>query len=265
VDNAQPLYFAQQLRQASGVPHVLVYRKASGGDHYNVPDYNLPPEQAALEHWQRHIEAFPPELDPNIVWLETVNEVDRTRSEWLAQFSLATARLSLAQGYRWAAFGWSSGEPEPEHWQSPAMLEFLRLVGANPDRLAIAIHEYSYTEENIWDAYPYKVGRFLELFRICDQYGIPRPTVLITEWGWTYERVPSPEQAMRDIAWAARLYAPYPQVKGAAIWFLGSGYSQIANEAQRLIQPLLVYTLTNYFVAPPGPILAPPNPELYRP
>ena len=264
-DNAEPVYIAQELMKQSGVPHTLVYRKASGGDYYNVPNYDLPPQEAARVHWQIHTEAFPPELDPSLVWLETINEVDKNRSEWLAEFALATAQLALRDGYKWAAFGWASGEPEPEDWQSPAMLEFLRLAAANPDRIAIALHEYSYLLDDIGHEYPFKIGRFQALFRICDQYDIPRPTVLITEWGWTYEAVPEPAPAMRDIEWAARLYAPYPQVKGAAIWFLGGGYSDVHNQTQRLIEPLTEFSLQHYFASPQWPNLAPIAPEQYRP
>lgn len=264
-DNAEPVYIAQELMKQSGVPHTLVYRRVAGGDDYNVPFYDLPPEEAARIHWQKHIETFPPELDPSLVWLETVNEVDKNRSEWMAQFALATAQMALRDGYKWAAFGWASGEPEPADWQSPAMLEFLRLAAANPDRIAIALHEYSYTLDDIADQYPYKVGRFQELFRICDQYGIPRPTVLITEWGWTYEDVPTPDRAIRDIAWAANLYAQFPEVKGAAIWYLGGGYGQIEVETQRLIQPLTVFSLQNYFTRPQPPNQTAIEPERYAP
>lgn len=264
VDNAQPLFFAQELMKQSGVPHTLVFRRASG-DIYDVPEYNLPPDEAARRHWQRHMEVWPPELDPNLVWIETMNEVDKNRADWLGQFALATAELALADGYKWAAFGWSSGEPEPENWESPAMLDYLRLAAQYPDRLAVALHEYSYVRDDIGDGYPHKIGRFQELFRICDQYGIPRPTVLITEWGWTYEQVPAPEQALRDIAWASHLYAPYPQIKGAAIWYLGGGFSDIANQAQRLIYPVMVYSLTNYFAMPVPPAQAPIDPNAYSP
>lgn len=263
VDNAEPLYAAQQLIQTSGVPHTLVYRR-SGGD-YDVPNYDLPPAQAALIHWQKHKEAFPPELDPSLVWIETINEVDANRSEWLAQFALETAKLTLADGYRWAAFGWASGEPEPEDWQSPAMLEFLRLVAANPDRLAIALHEYSYTVDDVKDLYPYKIGRFQKLFQIVDEQGIPRPTVLITEWGWAYQDIPPVGQAMRDIAWAAELYAPYPQIKGAAIWHLGCCFADVANKTQKIIAPLTDYTLHTYFAAPLPPAQQAINVEEARP
>lgn len=262
-DNAGPLVEAQAIARASGVPHTLVFRRT--GPNYDTPDYTLPPAQAADLHWQLHKAAFPPELDPSLVWLETINEVDKNRSVWLAEFALRTAQLALADGYRWAAFSWSSGEPEISNWQSPAMLEFLRLAGQNPDQIAIALHEYSYSVEEIGHGYPYKLGRFQLLYQVCDDYGIPRPTVLITEWGWTYDNVPGLDEAMRDIAWAAALYAPYPQVKGAALWYLGPGYNEIANKAHILMDPLRDYALGNYFPIPLPPVQAPINPEQYRP
>lgn len=264
VDNAQPILFAQQLMAQSGVPHTLVFRTTNRPDYeFDVPDYSLPPAEAARIHWQRSVEAFPPELDPSKVWLETINEVDKNEAEWLGQFALETAQLALRDGYNWAAFGWSSGEPEPFHWESPSMLAFLRLAAQHPERIAIALHEYSYVNENIQDEFPFKVGRFQTLFDVADRNGIPRPTVLITEWGWTYQSVPDVRTALADIAWASELYAPYPQIKGAAIWYLGNGFGGIANEAQRLIRPLTLYALTTYHAIDPGD--APVDPGPYDP
>ena len=262
VDNAEPLYIAQEMMKQSGVPHVLVYRATNG-----VPDYNLPPQEEARRHWQLHRDKFPPELDPSLVWLETLNEPDRLNSEWLAEFALETARLALADGFRWAAFGWAAGEPEPAHWQSPAMLEFLRLVGENPDRLAIALHEYSATTEDAAFDYPYRTGRFLQLFDICDQHGIPRPTLFITEWGWEYDNIPPINEAIEDIEWASQLYAPFPEVKGAAIWNLGTGccFGTVSEQVRELINPLTRFALTRYFERPAPPQPASTNPELYRP
>lgn len=251
--NPTPIVQAQELMKASGVPHTLVYRFASSDIGYDVPDYSLPPAEAARQHWEKHLQKFPTELDKNLVWLETINEVDKERSQWLGEFALATAQLALQDGYRWAAFGWSSGEPEPEHWESPAMLEFLRLAGEHPDQLAIAVHEYSYTREAIGNIYPWLVGRFQKLFQVCDKYGIPRPTILITEWGWEYNQIPETEEAaMEDIAWASWFYAAYPQVKGAAIWYLGGNFGDIHNQTQKLIAPLTDYSLTHYFAYDPG-------------
>ncbi|MEZ4516204.1 MAG: hypothetical protein R3C44_04965 [Chloroflexota bacterium] len=249
-DNAQPIYIAQELMRKSGVPHTLVYRRVSGVD--NVPNYNADPADAAAYHWQQHKDVFPPELDPALVWVETVNEVDKNRAEWLADFAYETAQLTLADGYRWAAFGWSSGEPEPTDWESPAMLRFLRLASMHPDHIAIALHEYSYETDQISAIYPYLIGRFQFLFDACDRFGIPRPTVLITEWGWTYNNVPDATEALADIAWASWLYAAYPQVKGAAIWYLGDTPGSIEDQTAELIGPMTDYSLTHYFGVTPG-------------
>ncbi len=249
-DNAQPLFIAQELMRQSGVPHILVYRRVSGVD--NVPNYNADPAAAAAFHWAQHKAVFPPELDPEFIWVETVNEVDKGRAAWLADFAYESAQLALADGFRWAAFGWSSGEPEPEDWESAEMLRFLRLVGRHPERLAIALHEYSYEVDSISAIYPYLIGRFQFLFDTCDRFGIPRPTVLITEWGWTYNRVPDVDEAMEDIRWAAWLYAAYPQVKGAAIWYLGDTPGTVEDQTALLIDPVTEYSLTHYFGVTPG-------------
>jgi hypothetical protein len=132
------------------------------------------------------------------------------------------------------------------------MQKYLELAGEHPDRVAVAIHEYSYVQENLDRLYPNLVGRFQMLFDVCDASGIPRPTVLITEFGWVYNDIAdSVQQAMEvDLPWAAELYAPYPEVKGAAIWYLGAGFGGIAGEAQKLIAPVTEYALQNYFVRP---------------
>jgi hypothetical protein len=251
-DHAGTVFEAQGLMKASGVPHTLVFRTTKWGNpgdsyDYDVPNYDLPASQAAALHWEAHKAKFPPELDPQLVWIETINEVDRARSEWLAEFALETGRMALRDGYRWAAFGWSSGEPEQVNWDSPKMLEFLRFAAQHPDDIAIALHEYSYQINDIGAGYPYLIGRFQALFDICDSYGIPRPTVLITEWGWTYERIPGPTEALSDIKWASHLYAAYPNIRGAAIWYLGGGFGDIRNLAQKLITPVTEFTLSNYY------------------
>jgi hypothetical protein len=255
VDSAGQIWEAAQLKAASGVPHVLVYRKSVGdGWNWDVPDYNKTPYDAAVEHWQRQREEFPPELEPykDLIWIETINEVDKNRSEWLGEFAYHTAQMAIDQGLNWAAFGWSAGEPEREHWEGPWMQKFLSLAGQHPNRIAVALHEYSYVQDNLDRLYPHLVGRFQMLYDVCDTKGIPRPKVLVTEFGWVYDDISnSVQQAMEvDLPWAAGLYADYPNVLGAAIWYLGPGFGGIANQAQKLIAPLTEYALQNYFVIP---------------
>lgn len=245
-DEAGVILEAQQLVYASGVPHTLVYRDSSN----DVPNYNLPPAEAARIHWDYHISRWPPELDKNIVWLETINEVDKGQADWLAQFALETSTLALRDGYKWAAFGWATGTPEPEAWYSPAMLDFLRLAAQHPNQLAVALHEYSLVADDIKYNYPYHLGRFTQLFSAADQNGINRPTVLITEWGWGATTMPATSTGMADIAFAAEMYGRYPQIKGAALWYLGGGYGEIHNTAQTYIKPLADYSLTTYFAYP---------------
>ena len=273
-DAAGPIYEAQQIMKANEaagrtVPHVLVFRLTDA--RYEAPFYNmdLSPEEAAAVSWQINRDNIPRELDKNYVWFETLNEPgrfgadDNLQIERLGRFSLATAKLAVAEGYRYAALAFSTGVPEPEDWEEPAMLDFLRYAGQHPDQVAVALHEYSLVNEYIGNGYPYLVGRFQNLFDVCDKYGIPRPTVLITEWGWEYDSVPEPPAALEDIAWASWLYAAYPTVKGASIWYLGPQFGGIANQAQRLIAPLADYAVSHYFIYDPG--IGRIDAELFRP
>lgn len=68
---------------------------------------------------------------------------------------------------------------------------------------------------------------------------------------------------MIDIDWAARLYAPFPQVKGAAIWYLGPTHNELADATQRLIAPVTEYSLTHYFSMPQPPEQAVPDANLF--
>ena len=240
--------------------NVTVFRMSGGG--LELPDYERPAGSAAEEHWARVLEALPPEFDQR-TWIEVMNEPDKSRADWLGHCAYRLGELALRDGYKLAAFGWSSGEPEPADWRVPGMQAYLSLAAQHPERLAVALHEYSYNVENIANQYPSLVGRFQTLFQACDEMGIERPTVLITEWGWEAERLPGVDQAMADIAWAAQLYGAYPQVRGAALWYLGSGYGGIADRAQRLILPMWYYAWSEYFVIEPGQ--KPTDPSLFAP
>lgn len=263
VDSGGPIYEAQELMKANeaagrSVPHTLVFRFTN--ERYEAPYYNydVSPEVAAAVSWPLHRDNFPKELEKEYVWFETHNEPGRyghnglLQIERLARFSLATAKQAVADGYKYAALSWSTGVPEREDWEDPAMLEFLRYAADHPDDVAIALHEYSLTNDFISAGYPSLVGRFQDLFDVCDQYGIKRPTVLITEWGWEYNSVPEPAAALEDIAWASWLYAAYPEVKGAAIWYLGPGFGDIDDQTQRLIAPVADYSVSHYYNYTPG-------------
>ncbi|HKI69067.1 MAG TPA: M23 family metallopeptidase, partial [Verrucomicrobiae bacterium] len=232
--------------------HTVIYRRTSRIDsapNYdpNVPDYSKTPYEAAVQHWAFHKALFPALVRENkdIIWVITTNEPDKdndSNAEWVAEFSIHTAQMAMADGYKWAAFGWSGGTPEPRHWRQPRMVEFLRLAAANRGKVAVALHEYSWTIADIWNGrngedYS-QVGRFTKLIEVCDEQGIGHPDIFITEWGWSEHDVPTPNVAMQHIYEAGELYAQYPAVKGAAVWYLGPGYQNIAHKAAQLVQPL---------------------------
>lgn len=275
VDSYGPVFEAGQLARKSGVPHILVYRISTAGQghvyDFDVPPYKDPkyakdPEGGAALHWRRTREKIPPEFDKELTWIEPINEVDKDYCDWLGRFAVHIANLAHAEGYKVSLFAWSSGEPEPAGWEEPGMLDYLRLCAQRPSQAAVALHEYSYTVDDIMDGYPYKIGRFKALFDVCDKHGIARPTVHITEWGWTLNNVPPPEKAMPDIEKIGELYARYPEIKGAAIWYLGPGFGDIANKAQRLIAPVKEFTLRHQFeVELDKPEKATGKPDVPRP
>ena len=264
VDNYGPCFELSGIAAASGVPHVIIFRLSTQGQgdgyDYDVPPYQLAPIDAAILHWQKTRAKLPPEFDKTRVWVEPVNEVDKNRSEWLGQFAVALAERANADGYKVTLFGFASGEPEPNHWELPGMLAYLDYCATRSDAAAISLHEYSYDVTDMVSTYPDLIGRFLNLINTCAAHGIPYPTIHLTEWGWEYDAVPTPETAMIHIAWADGIYRPYATVKGLAIWYLGPGFGDIANQAQRLIAPVTQFNLYN----PPTPPTPPTTPVNYK-
>ncbi|MCB8927209.1 MAG: hypothetical protein H6652_16450 [Ardenticatenaceae bacterium] len=257
VDHYGPIFEAQEIMKKSNVPHLLIFRLSDrhGPDDnykYDTPPYKDPkyvndPEGGANKHWRKTLAKLPPEFDKERVWLEVVNEVDRNLCDWLGRFAVRIANLAQRDGYKVSLFSWSGGEPEPSCWETPGMLQYLRLCAQRPLQAAVALHEYSFLEQDIFDQFPFKVGRFQYLFQVCDKHNIPRPRVHITEWGWTLDSVPVPEKALPDIRKVGELYARFPEIEGAAIWYLGGSFSGIADKAQRLIKPVTDFTLNHRF------------------
>jgi hypothetical protein len=106
------------------------------------------------------------------------------------------------------------------------MLAFLRYAADHPDQIAVALHEYSYLDDNIARFYPYLVGRFQALFDICDRQNISRPTILITEWGWTYQTVPDVPAQWSISPGPHGFMPPIRKSKGrrSGIWAPASGH-----------------------------------------
>ncbi len=279
-DSMTGIFDAQQIMRTSDVPHTAVFRRsvryAGCGpiENPDVPDYSLEPEAAAAKHWAWHKAGLPPELDPTLVWIETINELRKEIEwgDWLGNFAFHSAQMMMADGFKFSAFGFSSGTPDEGVWETDGMLRYLELCAEHPDRASIALHEYSLKLDNIWFMRGDLIGRFEKLFAVCDEHHIKRPKVLITEWGWTHNRVPDVAQAMKDIEEVAEYYAQFPEILGAAIWYLGPGFGGIARRAQKLIKPVTDFAIAKRFDVPdpadedeapdfPHPITPPPPPD----
>jgi hypothetical protein len=258
VDDAGPAFELDQIAQVSGVEHINVYRvhiKISGFN-ADVPIYGIDPDEAAEIWWETMYMHLPPELMDGLtngrIWLIAGNEVDKNRASWLGYWALGVAKRANAVGISIAAFGWSSGEPEYDHWLEPGMVEYLKYCAEYPNKAGLAIHEYSYTMD-LNDGIGYLIGRFTYILDVCNSLGIQAPKILITEFGWTYTDVPEPTKAIDQMIPIAELYEAYPEILGAMIWYLGIGFSDIANQAQRLIAPVTEIALEwGYYVPPEG-------------
>jgi hypothetical protein len=118
------------------------------------------------------------------------------------------------------------------------MLRFLDLCQQHPDRLAVAVHEYSLSTKDIMNGDGNLVGRISLLIEACEKHNIKTPDIFITEWGWTERNIPRVNTAKKHILQAGEVYAKYPAIKGAAIWALSGGWGTLDKQTARLMQPL---------------------------
>jgi murein DD-endopeptidase MepM/ murein hydrolase activator NlpD len=246
--------------EASAYPGAtLVYRTLAT----DVAAYDLSPVDAAGRAWSILMDRLPPEIKAlkGRVWVEVGNEQDKTRADWLGHYYAELAGYVLANGYRLCAAGWSTGEPEPEHWNLPGWARYLDRCAEYPERLAVSVHEYSLDADDIMAGSPWLVGRVKFLFEACRAQGIRPPTVFVTEAGWTHNDLPQADKAREDINALARLYAGYPSVKAAFLWSaMGGGDKRtLAAELNALLPWLTEYAVTTRLPdVDDGPVEPPP-------
>lgn len=257
VDNHNPALWVQNL----GRPYdVIGFRMTSrDGQSLDQLDYTTNPVEFARQRFAATAAHWPAELDPAKVWTTPCNEPSKETGEvgWLATFTLEYARLSIEHGRRFAAYGWSRGTPEPFFWRMATTTEYLRLCAQRPDLLAINLHEYSGTD-NLRDESPWLVGRFGELHTACDEIGLARPTIIIGEFGWREASLrPSPDSFESQIRWAQELYGQHANIKGAAIWTLGTWHGTVTQDLSGHM-PTLAALVPQFPFTPGDPL--PPTP-----
>ncbi|MDA0244110.1 MAG: NBR1-Ig-like domain-containing protein [Chloroflexi bacterium] len=227
----------QLLLRYRNAPHVVSLRFSETA----VPDYSLDPDMAAEKTWLALQKLLPANLDKSRVWLEPIRQPEPLQSNWLGQYATHMGQTAVAEGYKLALFGWAAGEPAADLWQTAGMVSYLELCEKHPTQLAIALHELSRDAKEIWREKGEHLGRFAYLFATCDRLGIARPTVLITEWGWTHEALPKSEVALEQIREANNLYAPHPQILGAALYSLTGG--EVGAAVRKLVEPVTEFAL----------------------
>ncbi len=253
------------LAKASGVPHVIILRWPNPGvpPGPQVPDYSKSPLSEARKNWGRVEQSFAhaPEFEQfkHLIWVESINE-PRTEPDagdpefegmhpcdWLGWFSYYVTLLSREAGYKYAAFSMNAGTPEPEDWKRPGMVEYLKNCAMYPNELAVALHEYTFqTDKPMSEFKPFLIGRFEALHKACDEMQIARPTILLTEGGWTYNDMPGETDAMNDVKWLSKFIAEFRNVLGMNLWTL-EGPSALPNKLQKLITPITEYALNTTF------------------
>ena len=242
VSNTSSLIKAQELLQA-GHKGLAIWRLDRYDDSDNdVPRYGTDVNIEADRIWNSVLERFPPELNKEYVWVELINEPDKNQSDWLGYLAVELGQRALRDGYKLLCFGWSSGEPELEHWLTNGMQAYLNLVRQNPNQLGVSVHEYSYDINNIMNTDGWLVGRILKVY---ETVGFEFTTA-ITEWGYTYNDVPTDtNKVMRDIISVGELYN-VPEILGVQIWALdlGANWNDIGNKVNHWMTPL-VETIKN--------------------
>jgi lysozyme len=114
---------------------------------------------------------------------------------------------------------WSTGTPDLSAWAGPNMQQLLALLRANPDKLALGLHEYS-LEENVLES-PWLVGRWKKI------PGIAGVTILFTEFGWAERHCPPPAVGIPQLIDQYRQHYAYPEVQGLALWTLDKSWGDL--------------------------------------
>jgi murein DD-endopeptidase MepM/ murein hydrolase activator NlpD len=249
-DGTTGLVDLQNIMKTSRVPHYPIFRRTTfpfnqGESDIPDPHYQIDPIDAAKRQWESHMQRFPADLDPTIVYSEIINEPSKETEHgtWIAEFLIEAATLALQSGFKFCGPGWATGNPELGVWQNSRILDFLALCGDHRGSLGVSLHEYSLTTDDIMAGDGFLVGRFVHMLNACDKNGIVHPDIFMTEWGWEERNVPNIENAMKDIEAAAFLYDDYPAVKGCNIWALDRGWGTLHEQTHALMEPLRDYII----------------------
>lgn len=237
------------------------YRPDEPTRYIDVPNYDGDPVIEADKDWALHLSIWKKhfgvkqgqvtspdwELAKKYCWFQINNEPRKEATEWLAEYGARLLENSIRDGVRQALFAWSAGNPGLETWETPKMRRLLQIIRENPQRCAIALHEYSLNENDL-DAYSggtHLIGRWL----LVDRYLFDIP-IIMPEWGWGERGMPWPPVAIRQIeAVYEDLYA-YPNIIGLAAWTLIRGWGDVHEDVLDLMPRITQFCLENEWTLP---------------
>lgn len=276
-DNSGPLV---EIANSNFNGDVLIWRRSlpHNGFDPNNPNYNNEPTAEAERMynykydilWPRNPNTGVYDLDPTKAFLKDTNEI-RTKlgeddtmwnnlapGEWWGRYALRFAELAVRDNHRVVLLNPSSGDHDAEFWDQPSMLTFLAYAAAHRHNVVVGLHEYSYVPYNLFalvgnddatvdqvltsEFWQRKIGRFIWLYDICDQYGIDWPSLYFPEWGWSLNQMPDTEAAIQQIYLATeKIYGPYDKyILGFGTWYLGISPRfgrKIAEQTNSLLLP----------------------------
>lgn len=286
VDGGGLAYEAAKMANISGVPHVIVQRwTAPNGKHNDALNYHISPQLAGEIYYNDlRVEIDKTkELNPyrHLIYLEIFNEA-RTKNahdetvwgnihpcDWLGQCALYVAKKLRADGWKVAAFGMNAGEPEIDGWETAGMLDFLRWAATQDGKVTVSIHEGKTDGSNRLNVtlngfIPHMVGRFNLIFAVCDKHNIKRPNIIISEWAWAYDDLPSHEQVIAEIEWLNEFYGRFPEVLSVHLWNLnnGSQWGKLPEKLKEYIPYIHAYSIEQENVKPSPPPEEKPAPPI---
>lgn len=209
------------------------------------------PAEFFASRYNRVHELYPSDLLPyrDRIYTTYVNEPNTHNyhdMRYLAEGALTVARLSIRDNRRYAAWGWAGGNPEPEFWQLPETLEFLRLAELHPHLIAIKWHLYSFDNTNLFYDYNYQVQRYLQMYRAAEDHGIAPAKILAGETGWGEDSMLARESsAMAQLDKAQSDMVENRFWGGCMLWTKGDWHGTIVKDMQS-IDPMVTDRARNY-------------------
>lgn len=242
VDGTGSLFDAQQYSNS-----ICILRLSTGfggvNEDNDVPRYgHTPISEEADRFWESAKSQFiATGLDKRHVWIELLNEMNKDLDEdvnYTGHLSYEIATRAVRDGYLICLGGWAAGTPEPYQWLLDGQERFLRYAAENRDKVALTLHEYSYTIDKLLT--DDKIGRFVEMNNACIQMGFEPPNIFITEFGWEYTDIPEHSTAVNHLSDAYGYYLNFPNVKCLIIWCLdkGSHWDDIDKKVNPLMTPV---------------------------